>query len=201
MLEVKSHSFVIDRIKPVTKGVLHYFIEQPYMEHLWTVIACNILSHYISGDPLDSRFYETNDIYTDKNVINDIKVQCNVFPSVDKEHGIIDATHEFEFYKGNAKIQEALFYTVYLQTDFTEDIRNFIIRNLMQGIITGEKKKTVLLAIVTPDMEWHIGIITFEEILRIFKFAATGLGIQVNVYHNREDALALLPDRSSTGFL
>lgn len=64
----------------------------------------------------------------------------------------------------------------------------------MQGIITGDKKKTILLAIVTPDMDWHIGIITIEEIQRVLKFVATGIGIQVNIYQNREDVLDLLKE-------
>lgn len=190
MFEVKSHSFIVDGVKPISKGVLHYFIEQPYMEHTWTLIAYNILSKYIvDNQPIVP---VPNNIYLHEKVPNSIWVQCNVFPSIGIEQGVIDATHEFELYRGNAKIEEVLFYSVYLKADFTNDIRNLIIKNLMQGIITGDKKKTILLAIVTPDMDWHIGIITMEEIQRVFKFAATGIGIQVNIYQNREDVLDLL---------
>ena len=194
MFEVKSHSFIVGGIQYLSKGVLHYFIEQPYMEHRWTLIAYNILSKYIS-DGQSSKFHEPNTCYINEKESNDIKVQCNVFPSLGNEHEIIDAAHEFEFYKGDAKIEEEMFYTVYLQTAFTDDIRTIIIKNLMQEIITGDKKKTILLAIVTPDMGWRIGIITMEETLRILKFAgATAIGIQVNVFHKREDILNLLRD-------
>ncbi|MGD2198748.1 hypothetical protein [Lysinibacillus fusiformis] len=191
MFEVKSHSFVVDGIKSITKGVMHYFIEQSYMEHTWTLIAYNILSKFIVDNQLSTIVPEPSNIYLHEKVPNSIRVQCNVFPSIGIEQGVIDATHEFELYRGNTKIEEVMFHTVYLKTDFTNDIRNLIIKNLMQGII-GDKKKTILLAIVTPDMDWHIGIITMEEIQRVYKFAATGIGIQVNIYQNREDVLDLL---------
>ena len=194
MFEVKSHSFIVDGIQPISKGVLHYYLEQKYIDHTWTMVAYNILSKYLLDNQLSSIVPEPSNIYLHEKVPNGVRVQCNVFPSIGIERGIIDATHEFELYRGNAKIDEVMFYTVYLETAFTNDVRNLIIKNLMQGIITGDKKRTILLAIVTPNMDWHIGIITIEEIQRVLKFAATGIGIQVNIYQNREDVLDLLKE-------
>lgn len=192
MFEVKSHSFIVEGIHTISKGVLHYYLEQKYIDHTWTLIAYNILSKYILDNQLSSIVPEPSNIYLHEKVPNSVRVQCNVFPSIGLERGIIDATHEFELYRGNAKIEETMFYTVYLKTDFTNDVRNLIIKKLMQVIITGDNKKTILLAIVTPDMDWHIGVIKKETIQRVFKFAATGIGIQVNIYQNREDVLDLL---------
>jgi len=193
MFEVKSHNFVVGGIQFLSRGVLHYFIEQPYMENKWTLIAYNVLSKYISEDHC-SRFHESNTIHLNDREANDIKIQCNVFPSMDKENEIIDAVHEFELYKGSTKIEEVMFYTVYLQTAFTNEVRITIIKNLMQEMITGDKKKTILLAIVTPDMKWHVGIITIEETIRLFKHVATSLSIQVTHFEKREDVLDLLSE-------
>ncbi|MBG9456035.1 hypothetical protein ABE61_18805 [Lysinibacillus sphaericus] len=199
MFEVKSHSFVAGGIQHLSKGFLHYYIEQPYMEHRWTLIAYNILSKYIS-DGHNPKFQKPNNVYLNGKAPNEIKIQCNVFPSMGKINEIIDATHEFEFYKGNEKIEEVMFYTVFLQTAFTDDIRTIIIKNLMPEIITGNKMRTILLAIVTPGMEWHIGIIKIEETIRVFKFLATSIGIQVDVFQNREDILDLIKNKSSDVF-
>lgn len=81
MFELNTHSFVVGGNQYLSKGKLHYFIEQPYMEHIWTLIAYNILSKYIS-DGNSSIFHEPNTINLNERESNDIKVQCNMFPSI-----------------------------------------------------------------------------------------------------------------------
>ncbi|OEB99790.1 MULTISPECIES: hypothetical protein [Lysinibacillus] len=193
MFELNTHSFVVGGNQYLSKGKLHYFIEQPYMEHIWTLIAYNILSKYIS-DGNSSIFHEPNTINLNERESNDIKVQCNMFPSIGIEQEIVNATHEFELYRGYDKVEDVMFYTIHLQKEFSKDVRNFILKNLIPEIKTGDKRNTILLAIVTPEMEWHIGLIIVEETLRVYKHATTGLCIQATIFEKREDVLDLLRD-------
>lgn len=87
-----------------------------------------------------------------------------------------------------------MFYTIHLQKEFSKDVRNFILKNLIPEIKTGDKRNTILLAIVTPEMEWHIGLIIVEETLRVYKHATTGLCFQATIFEKREDVLDLLRD-------
>jgi len=194
MFEVKSQSYVVDGVRPITKGLFHYLLEQPYMDHTWALLAYNVLSKYIVDTQSFLTIPNLNDAYSHEKSSNTIRVQCNVFPSIGVEQEIIESTHEFELYREQDKIEEVMFYTVYLNTDFTKDVRNFILKNLVKSLLTGDKKKTVLFAIVPKDKEWQIGLITAEEIIRVLKFAGTGIGIRFDIYQEREDILDLIRD-------
>lgn len=187
MIPQKSSYVSPQNIKTVTKEVLYYFVRQPYIEQLWITVAYNILMKFVEEDTLYTRMRGVEHF---SNTLDGIQIYKEIISFGDVANSVLEAIDEFTLYRGTELIHEAMFYTFRIKTALTYDIKDFIVQKILQNITTGNQNKTILFAIVTPEMEWYTGVIELEGNIGIWKAGfSTGGNIHYTTFHQREDIL------------
>lgn len=185
-----SKYVVIQDLKTVTTEALVHFVEQPYIEQLWITVAYNVLNTKLEDDASLTQLNFNN--HFSNTSPNKIEIRKSIFLSEHIEHPFLKEIEEFRLYRGKEEIQGLLFYTILLKTVLTSDIQASIIKKILQNIImmTSNPIITVLFAIVTPDAEWHIGVIEIRGCITIYQngFSEDG-NIQYKIFSNREKAI------------